>query len=344
MTFDPHLITAGILCAFFLWFVYLLVRPNKLNPYANYTADLIAYSIGEFQKHSVKTWHLMYPRFIHSEMMTHKAFSRSAASSRAIPVKRVLEQVWYSPALPIKWGYNQPGMQASVDMQGFRMNLMRNLWQLCGRVVCCFVWVMMKLRLHKQVANRLLEPWQLMQVTLTTVHVANFFNLRIHKDAQPEIHHLAVLMKNSLNGRTPKLLKKGEWHLPWIQEKDHVLAKLFLKKGRVTRDEPSTREIYSVLLKMSAARCARSSYANFNGERTVEGDLATYSKLVESEPVHASPCEHQVSPDELVSMVIYKGEGTTAIHCKDWDYKYLHGNMTGYICYRNTIPGHYLPD
>ncbi len=46
------------------------------------------------------TWILTYPRFIHSELMTHRMFSRNAASSRAIPVKRMMEQIVNNPAVP----------------------------------------------------------------------------------------------------------------------------------------------------------------------------------------------------------------------------------------------------
>ena len=95
---------------------------------------------------------------------------------------------------------------------------------------------------------------------------------------------------------------------------------------------------------MSAARCARSSYANFDGERTVAGDLNTYAKLVESDPVHASPCEHQCTPDALD----YTPDAATDVnrleHVSHWCKWFLHGNLTGYIQYRNTIPNHYKPD
>ena len=43
------------------------------------------------------TFELTYPRYIHSEFMTHRVFSRNASSSRAIPVKRMIEQVRNNP-------------------------------------------------------------------------------------------------------------------------------------------------------------------------------------------------------------------------------------------------------
>ena len=271
-------------------------------------------------------------------MMTHKDFSRSAASSRAIPVAKMLSQVWNNPAMPLHWGINQPGMKAERYFVGWKRNFLRNLWQLCGRLVCVFVWVAMKMGLHKQTANRMLEPWQLMHVTLTTCKLANFFNLRIHKDAQPEICFLATAMKRAVSGSSPVQLNQGDWHLPWVEDEDYILAAQHLK--HLTTIDTVT----DLLKKMSAARCARSSYANFDGDRTVEGDLNTYGKLVESDPVHASPCEHQCTPDALDYTPGAATDVNRREHVSHWCNWPLHGNLTGYIQYRNTIPNNYKPD
>ena len=307
-----------------------LFKNNTIWGHDQFHIRIVAHSKGWLDEHlPVVTFYLVYPRFIHSEMMTHKDFSRSAASSRAIPVAKMLAQVWNNPAMPIYWGMNQKGMQADHCFTGWKANFLKNLWQLCGRTVCIFVWVAMKMGLHKQTANRMLEPWQLMHVTLTTNKLANFFNLRCHKDAQPEIRWLADRMREAVNCSTPVRLIQGEWHLPWITDEDYTLAHQYLQQSSTSC---STTEL---LKKMSAARCARSSYANFDGERSVAGDLNTYSKLVDSEPVHASPCEHQCTPDEPARLT-HLGSS--------WRNASLHGNLTGYIQYRNTIPNHYKLD
>ena len=315
--------------------LYRLFMPNKVDPYDGFFARIITHSKGYDHNHNdLITFHLMYPRFIHSEMMTHKDFSRSAASSRAIPVRKMLSQVWNKPAMPIHWGKNQPGMQAAHAIQGWKKTVLKNLWMMCGRTVCVFVWVSMKMGLHKQVANRMLEPWQLMQVTLTTCKLANFYNLRIHDDAQPEIRHLARMMRLAHHASEPQILRAGDWHLPWITEEDIAEAESRVK---------SRKEQTELLKKMSAARCARSSYANFKGERSIDSDLETYSKLVDSEPVHASPCEHQATPDQQITAVITIPGQTTTMQ-RQWANPSLHGNLTGYIQYRNTLPNHYIYD
>src|SRR5688500_18455402 len=63
------------------------------------------------------TFELTYPRIVHSEFMTHRTFSRNSASSRAIPLKKMIERVKNNPFFPLHWGKNEKGMQASTELQ-----------------------------------------------------------------------------------------------------------------------------------------------------------------------------------------------------------------------------------
>ena len=316
------LISLVLLFAVAIWYIFLLPS-KKANAEENYFVRVITASIGPAGQ-KLWTFHLKYPRFIHSEMMTHKDFSRSATSSRAIPVSKMLSQVWNNPAVPLYFGKNQAGMQAFEQLSVLRGVICKNIWVLAGRTMCVFVWGLMKIGLHKQTANRLLEPWQLMQVTLTTAKLENFFHLRIHPDAQPEICHLAKLMKYQVEITELQPLKLDEYHLPWITEFD--------KRGlRHEFGDITDQHAKSLLLQASAARCARSSYANFYGNRATRQDLETFEKLVKSKPVHASPCEHQATPDFL------KPDNT-------WQSPELHGNLPGWIQHRKLIPDHYKED
>lgn len=300
---------------------WLIFKPIKYNPAHSFKVEVLAYSKSETGAIAV-SFYLMYPRFIHSEIMTHKDFSRSAASSRAIPVKKMLSQVWNQPAMPMYWGANMPGMQAKTELTGWKRHIAINLWMLAGKVACVFAWLLTKLNLHKQIANRILEPWQLMHVTLTTSKLANFFNLRIHPDAQPEICYLATKMKMHFQAATPKTLKKSQWHLPWISYDDLFDAQQYAFINNLPLEE--------VLKQASTARCARSSYGTFAGERSLIKDLELYNKLIIMKPVHASPAEHQVTPDTKTNL--------------KWDHPELAGNMIGWIQHRKMIPDHYLED
>lgn len=230
------------------------------------------------------TLSLRYPRFIHAELMTHRVFSRNASSSRAIPVMKVLAQVWNDPAMPIHWGSNQPGMQASEQLTGWRLTLAKAAWRVAGKVACGFAYGMVKLNLHKQVANRILEPWQLISVVLTGTDWYNFFKLRDHEAAQPEFRKLTRMIKAVkqlsfpvLRGDDPSNI--NNWHLPYV-----------------TADERATMPIDDCT-RISAARCARVSYLTHEGTAPViKKDLELYQKLIVSKPAHASPVEHQGYP------------------------------------------------
>lgn len=216
------------------------------------------------------TFQLKYRRFFHSELMTHRVFSRNASSSRAIPVKTMLKQVWSDPAIPLYWGKNQAGMKARSELEGIAKATCHILWILAGRIMCVFAWLFMHLGLHKQIANRILEPWQFIHVVLTATDLDNFFKLRNHEDAQPEIRELAQAMLKALALSRPK---EQILHVPYISE-----------------TELKNYTLYQCLM-ASAARCARVSYLNHDGTSPdVYKDIKLAEMLLTSE--HMSPFEH----------------------------------------------------
>lgn len=229
----------------------------------------------------LKTFQLQYHRYIHGEFMTHRVFSRNASSSRAIPVMKIISQVWNDPVIPVHFGANMPGMQAKDELTGWRGKVARGLWRLGGKLACIVAYGMTKVGLHKQVANRVLEPWQLMHVIVTGTEWENFYALRDHPDAQPEIRVLAQVMKEAERPWefTTPTIPFGQWHLPYIT--DHERATVWVED----------------LIKASAARCARVSYLTHDGAQPdIDKDIALYDRLVGSVPIHASPVEHQATP------------------------------------------------
>lgn len=252
------------------------------------------------------TLQLMYPRFIHAEFMTHRVFSRNASSSRAIPVERMLQMIRDEPAMPIHWGKNKPGMQADEQLSHDEMVAAKIEWIKAAENAADTAERMMKLGLHKQVANRILEPFQHISVVVTATEWQNFFELRAHPDAQPEIRALAVEMREAMDASTPSKLEAGDWHLPYIK-----------------RGERNGENIK--LSKVSAARCARVSYLKHDGcAPNISEDLALYERLVGSMPMHASPVEHQATPD------VVRHDGS-------WCNPDLFGNFTGWIQFRKLV-------
>lgn len=231
----------------------------------------------------ITTVSLRYWRAIHGELMTHRVFSRNASSSRAIPVAKMIEQVRKDPAGPIHWGANQPGMQARQELEGDALEAAQARWRRAAEDAANHAQALCDLGLHKQVANRVLEPWQWMHTVVTSTEWDNFFALRCHPDAQPEFQELARAIARQMGAGNPVRREWGShkaphtaWHLPYVTE---------LERERYT---------VGILCKLSTARCARVSYLTHEGQvPNVDNDLLLHERLVGSDPIHASPTEHQ---------------------------------------------------
>lgn len=284
-------------------------------------AKVIADSISEADVR-ITTMQLCYPRFIHSEFLTHRVFSRNASSSRAIPVSKMIEQVRTNPAIPIHWGQNQPGMQANQQIQ--HVEHAKDLWRIAANRAADIAESMHTIGLHKQVANRILEPFQHIHVVITSTEWENFFALRDHPDAQPEIRELAVQMKAAMNASIPKQLLVGKWHLPYVDINEGHFQ-LDLSHGRNTKSTTN----WELACKVSAARCCRVSYIKHDGHpSTIEEDIALCDRLAGAVPIHASPFEHQATPDQRLRKT--NGEFW-------WANGHQHGNFVGWIQYRKLL-------
>lgn len=228
------------------------------------------------------TWELTYPRFVHAELMTHRLFSRNSASSRAIPVERLIERVEKSPAMPVFWGKNQKGMQAEVEMTAEERALAEAEWLRARDAAVEYCRRLSTLGVHKQLANRIIEPWMLITVIVSATEYANWFHLRNHRAAQPEIAWVARSMWRQYSEATPVDRAAGEWHLP-----------LFDEGVEGPLDAP---EKVSWAKKVSTGRCARVSYLTHDGVRDPEKDVELHDRLCAGpstgDPGHWSPFEH----------------------------------------------------
>ena len=245
------------------------------------TAKIIADSISPSGVR-LTTMELNYPRFIHSEFMTHRMFSRNASSSRAIPIEKMLKQVQENPAFPIHWGKTHPGMHAREEVE-HPVGAYRE-WIRCSIDAIESAEFLLNYGLHKQIVNRVLEPFQYIKVIVTATEWDNFFKLRLHADAQPEIYELARCMKVSMEDSIPNKLEYGEWHAPYV-EWDEFTMSMFRNK----------EDLLETKIKCSVARCARVSYLNHdNSSPDIEKDLQLAAKLLEAG--HLSPFEHIATP------------------------------------------------
>ena len=305
----------------------LLLNTNMIS------AKIIADSINHAGDR-MTTMEIEYPRFILAELNTHRMLSKNSASSRAIPVKAMHEHIKTYPATPVYWGKNQAGMQAKQELEGNDITDAKFIWRRAMDDALHWAWALAdRVGLHKQIANRITEPWMTMKTVISGTEWRNFFWLRAHADAQPEIHQLALAMHEAYTNSTPQLLEAGEWHVPYVNtyRDTHtgVLHYLDNSDQYITVDEARI---------ISASCCAQVSYRK--NDDTLDKAKKIYSQLIESEPAHASPVEHQATPMDLPTYCNYEPEtwepGVTHVAANGslWS-----GNLRGWIQHRKLIAG-----
>lgn len=293
------------------------------------TAVVIADSISD-QGIRITTFQLRYWRAIHAELLTHRVFSRSAGSSRARPSKAIIDQVRTDPWGPLHWGANESGMQASTELTFEQIAKAKDEWYKAASSAALNATNLLNMGLHKQIVNRVLEPFTYIDVVVTATDYANWFALRLDKDAQPEIQQLAQAMKDAMNLSEPVLLNPGEWHLPYITDSDFNSVDNYLLFNGQNVCPQQRLELFK---KISAARCARTSYKAFDGKvASIDDDLSLFDKLMSSNLKHASPTEHQATPDYVN---YWDGE-------IEFVSPWLHGNFFGWNQFRKTIPNEFI--
>jgi thymidylate synthase ThyX len=224
-----------------------------------------------------------------AELNTHRAFSRNSASSRAIPVKKLLQQAEETPFIPRRFSLGMRGMHTNSFIQAGDP-----AWD-----VCLGWWLESRdsavlqakrgldLGLHKQDVNRLIEPFLSHTAIISATDWDNFFTLRLATDedgnplAYPPIYDLAKSIQEALDGSQPAELGQPgmwappPWHLPLRVPEDSLLT-------------------VAEQVKVCVARCARVSYLTHDGRRDVQADLDLYERLRSNG--HWSPFEHVAHP------------------------------------------------
>ena len=295
------------------------------------SARVIAHSVSD-RGHEVLSVLCRYPRWIHAEGRTHRQLSagedeypweprtpspmedsnlsRNASSSRAIPVRRLIQDVLDDPAVPIWWGRKQPGMQAYEELDADERQRAKNIWLCALGDAVARAEQLDQVGAHKQIVNRLLEPFSHINVLFTATEWTNFFALRIHPAAEPHICALAEAIRSAQAASTPRLLEPGQWHLPFTVEDDWA----------------DVRSIDG-MLRLSTARCAHLSYTTTVGGEPLGLAQANriWEQLLGGDPIHASPAEHQCTPDE------HDIEG--------WLHEWQQGNLVGWRQHRKLLPG-----
>ena len=264
------------------------------------------------------TMEVTLPRIVLAEFNTHRMLSRNSASSRAIPVEKMIRMVEEHPYIPTHWGKNQKGMQADQELTPEEQEKAKTAWLAARGRAIEWTKTMLDVGVHKQITNRLLEPFMWHTIIVSATDWDNFFHLRCHKDAHPEIRKAADLMKVAMDLSTPAPLEFHQWHLPLTTEEE--------RKSVPTQD----------LIKISIGRCARVSYLTHDGQRDLDADVELFKRLLSSG--HMSPLEHVARPT-MIEDLPDRSENWEDQEQKVLERaaKHYFGNFRGWLQYRKTI-------
>lgn len=297
--------------------------------------------------------YVVFPKMILGERNRHRAFSLSDRSLRAVPPEKLIAEVRDDPAMPAKFRRRAKGMGGGEELEGHALSMAFLAWREGTAGAMQMAERLNEIGLSKEIVNRPLDPHVRMHSLMTATRDGwlNFFGLRLDAGADPTIQVLAQRCFDAYKASSPQLLQPGEWHLPfidnetlqdimqqWVNKQEWTIGTTVDEAKKRIVTEFWTDRTRDIAIKVSAARCAHLSYNDLGtGKRmTVERALAIYDKLVTARPIHASPCEHQATPDEwdvdrtYTGMVISDGE---------WRHPEQHGNLFGWRQFRKMIPG-----
>ena len=313
----------------------------------NITAKVICDSISE-QGVRLTTFEIEYPRIVMSEFNTMRAISKNSSSSRAIPVSKMLEHTKQVNLKPIYFGSKKSGMQAGDELVGEDLQYAKSTWESALHSMVHSAKILDGCGVAKEVCNRLVEPFQLVKVVCTATDWDNFFNLRLHPDADPNICMLAYKMYQAMQESKPIELKAGEWHLPFVNVGWNGKGEM-----RYADDDFNFVELEQAI-KLSAASCASVSYRTDN--MTLEKADKIFDMLIKAEVIHSSPFEHLATPivevwdktGDTFDVFINREKSKNVARFMDtWEDGITHmnkqgelcsGNLRGFIQYRHLLP------
>lgn len=271
------------------------------------------------------------PRFILAEINTHSMLEKNSASSRAQPVNAVNSQLLDNPAMPVWWGKKQSGMQAYEEVDDLTKEAAKAVWIEWSKTSASYAKVLDDMGLHKQITNRGTEAWHRTKTVISGTEWNNFFHLRTHHSTQPEFRELALCMKKAMESVTPRSIKNGEWHVPYVD-------RVFSEDGVRYFSDGQELSVEDALM-VSASCCAQVSYRK--SDTSLAKARSVFERLNighESEPAHASPCTHQGTPmqagiAQYIPFLWPKGVTHVDRNGNLWS-----GKFKSFIQYRKLIP------
>lgn len=277
---------------------------------------------------SMYSFEVEIPRIILAEWNTHGMLNTNAQSSRAVPTKKLIEEVRRNPYMPSYWGRNQKGMQAYEECnEPVKGDSREAFWDICVQTNCVFAEAFEEAGYHKQIANRVIEPYSHTKLVVSGTEWNNFFNLRIHKDAEPNIREMAVQIYKLIHQSQGEYINNGEWHLPYISR--------YRQEGRMKylfdQQEVSLEEA----LRISLACVAQVSYRTLNTDPEIIERIHNNLFPSNGDPIHGSPAQHLATPFKEIQC---KGDWQEGETHRDRDGYSWSAQLRGWCQYRKLIP------
>jgi hypothetical protein len=282
------------------------------------------------------TFEVTFPRFVLAEFNTHRMLSRNSASSRAIPTEKLIERVKKDPFMPETFNQRVKGMGVGEALDDKDMKTAQMIWRFASDDAVAAAERLLRLNVDKSRANRLLEPFLWHTAIVSATEWDNFFALRDHPAAQPEIQIIAHMMREQMESSEPFQVQYGEWHLPLLSSEEYSEALCECAQTHYWEDWKN----------ISASRCARVSFDKHLDEEPRENTLARADKLFRSVPAHLSPAEHVARPFTEVEYAIMRSRqseeerrarnvGEEPVGLDEMEFV---GNFRGWVQYRKEIP------
>lgn len=258
----------------------------------------------------------VFPKMVLGERNRHRGYSLSDRSSRAVPPEKLIEEIrsGVGLAMPAKFRRRTTGMGGGEELQGDELIAAQIDW-IEDALNAADGAERASKREAKETVNRRLDMYIYMHTLMTGVRDIwlNFFGLRLDGGADPTIQVFAQECFKVYKTTEPNRLSPGSWHLPFIDI--HEVAAT------------------DILINLSAARIAHLSYNDHETGQRMPYDrlMGIAVKLKDFRPLHASPFEHQATPDTKILDQFQNYHG--------WRRPQEHGNLPGWRQARKMIPG-----
>lgn len=234
-------------------------------------AEMVCDSVSPHTGRRITSAVVRLPRIVLAELNTHAALAKNSASSRAIPTATFRQRVLANPYIPWRWPINGKGMvpKEYAAPDSWRSRFATFAWK-GGLVVASLAHRLLeRIGVHKEIANRLLEPWMWTEVLVTATDWDGFFAQRCHPAAADGVRAAATVLRALLETHQPT---ETTLHLPYVQKhEDGDMRTLFMA---------------------SARRCRRVSYMRQGVVVSLEEDAAAGAEGLLENPPHLSPYEH----------------------------------------------------